>query len=577
MQRMRESKLQKKTIKLVLQIYLSVLLICLVLSYFLVISPLMKSAIEGYKSQNDYILEEADSLLNSIKEYTNYIAYSENLIPHINAYLKNPEDKVVRFNLETYLYNAKNLKMGIQDVVLDVEGQDMVNSILDLKEEEQNVLESEWYQKIKSKSYSGAFSKGIAITQNDVKVKLIAYSKRYYMKNRRFTLTVFFRYDDIFGNLMRYYRSDFQEQYWISVDGSALFESEENNLQALKEKFGDETGYLLKNSRGVLFCESLGNSSWRSVSYVPMKDIMGKIFETYLIIFSMAIGLLIGTWFIVVYVVKRVTSPVHRLAEAMQAVVDENFATQVLVESDDEIGYLSQTFNHMSLELQSYFKQIVEKVQAEQKMKFGLLISQIDPHFFCNTLNTIKYLAKQDRTKDVEVVSAALSNILRDRLRIKDFQIYDTVEQEMQTTRQYLTIQEYRYGEKVEVEWLADDTVRNILIPKNIIQPLVENALLHGLTDEEDGSIKGKITVLVEVTDCLHIVITDDGCGMTPEKISSLLSRTNKTTAKGHGIGIDNIRERLELLYGDQAEMRIESEPGKWTKMEIVFQKWEKC
>lgn len=112
MQRMRESKLQKKTIKLVLQIYLSVLLICLVLSYFLVISPLMKSAIEGYKSQNDYILEEADSLLNSIKEYTNYIAYSENLIPHINAYLKNPEDKVVRFNLETYLYNAKNLKMG---------------------------------------------------------------------------------------------------------------------------------------------------------------------------------------------------------------------------------------------------------------------------------------------------------------------------------------------------------------------------------------------------------------------------------------------------------------------------------
>ena len=112
MQRMRESKLQKKTIKLVLQIYLSVLLICLVLSYFLVISPLMKSAIEGYKSQNDYILEEADSLLNSIKEYTNYIAYSEDLIPHINAYLKNPEDKVVRFNLETYLYNAKKPENG---------------------------------------------------------------------------------------------------------------------------------------------------------------------------------------------------------------------------------------------------------------------------------------------------------------------------------------------------------------------------------------------------------------------------------------------------------------------------------
>ena len=97
-----------------------------------------------------------------------------------NLIIAHQGDKVVRFNLETYLYNVKNLKMGIQDVVLDVEGQDMVSSILDVKEEEQNVLESEWYQKIKSKSYSGAFSKGIAITQNDVKVKLIAYSKRYY-------------------------------------------------------------------------------------------------------------------------------------------------------------------------------------------------------------------------------------------------------------------------------------------------------------------------------------------------------------------------------------------------------------
>lgn len=570
---MSESKLQNKTILLVFQIYLSVLVVSLILSYFLIVSPLMENAVDSYSAQNKYILDEVDSVLDTVKEYTNYIAYSEDFMKKLNHYKSKPEDAVIRYELETSLYNVRNLKQGIQDIVLDVDGYEPVTSILELEKEEQELIDSDWYERIRNKSYSGGFSKGITIMQNNVPVRLIAYSKSYRMKNRKFTLTVFFRYEDLFGRIMSHYHSEFEKQYWVTLDGQALFEEDQAGADALLEDFDNEEKYTHSSLKGVLFMSNLGNASYRSLAFVSIRSVFQKIMETTLIVLSMAVALLIGTLLIVVYIVKRVTRPVHQLTEAMDQVITDKFTTKLPVESDDEIGYLSQTFNSMSEELQSYFRQLVEKMEAEQEMKFGLLISQIDPHFFCNTLNTIKYLAKQGRTKDVEIVSAALSNILRDRLRIKNFQIYDTVEQEADTVKQYLTIQEYRYGGQVEVLWDIEDDVRDLKIPKNIIQPLVENALFHGLADEEDGSIRGTITIQVERTDALRIHVTDDGCGMSQEQIERVMQGCAKEgqVQKGHGIGIDNIRERLEILYGQQAELCIHSEPGRWTEMEIVI------
>lgn len=570
---MSESKLQNKTILLVFQIYLTVLAVSLILSYFLVVSPLKKDAVDNYSEQNKYILDEVDSVLNTVKEYTNYIAYSEDFHLKLSSYLRQPDDPLVRFELETLLYNDRNLKQGIQDVVLDIEGYDKITSILELEAEEQALLDSEWYAKIRKKSYSGGFSRGITIIQNENPVKLIAYSKSYRMKNRKFTLTVFLRYEDLFGRIMSHYLSEFEEQYWTTLDGRALFDEQQQGVDALVDDFGESDKYVQKNSKGVLFISNLGNASYRSLAFVSWPLVSEKIMGTTLIISSMAIILLIGTLLIVVYIVKRVTRPVHQLTEAMDQVITANFTTKLPVESDDEIGYLSQTFNSMSEELQNYFSQLVQKMEEEQEMKFGLLISQIDPHFFCNTLNTIKYLAKQGRTKDVEVVSAALSNILRDRLRIKNFQIYDTVAQETDTVKQYLTIQEYRYGGEVEVLWDIEEEVKDLKIPKNIIQPLVENALFHGLANEDDGSIRGTITIQVEKTDALYIRVTDDGCGMSQQKIHRIMSGQAKeeTERKGHEIGIDNIRERLEILYGAGAGFFIRSEPGKWTEMEIVI------
>lgn len=570
---MREAKLQKKTILLALQIYMIVLGVSILLSYVFIISPLWDQAVVNYDTQNKYILDEVDAVLNTVKEYSNYIAYSKDVMNKMDAYLESPSDKVVKFDLETALYNAQTLKQGVEAVVLEMDGGSRATSILDLVKEEQALLESDWYKNIRKNSYSGGFSKGISIEKNGVQVQVIAYSKSYRVKNRKFTLTVFLRYEDLFGRVMSHYHGEFEEQYWLMRDGQAFFEEEQPKVDKLLEGFEEDNKAIRKNVRGVLFVRSLEHASCQSAAFVSAKAILYSIKETCLLILSMAVLLLTGTLLIVVYIVKRVTRPIHQLARAMDQVITEEFTVKLPVESDDEIGYLSQTFNQMSEELRNYFEKVVKSVETEQEMKYGLLISQIDPHFCCNTLNTIKYLAKQGKMKDVEIVAIALSNILRDRLRVKNFQIYDTVAQETEMVKKYLTIQEYHYGSDVNVHWQIEEEVKKLKIPKNIIQPLVENALVHGLSDEEDGSIQGELTIQVKKTDALYIRVTDDGCGMDRRQVEEIMRGTVRVRQSGHGIGIDNIKERLEILYGDQAGFSIHSELGKGTEMEIVIRR----
>lgn len=571
---MKESKLQARTIRLVFQIYVTVFAISCVLSYFFVVRPLKSNAVENYKVQNDYILEQIDSLFKTIKDYTNYVAYSETFLDKMEAYVKEPADHIIKYDLETNLYNSKSLKREIQDIVLEIDGLPPVYSILDLKHEEQEILASPWYRKIRGSGYSGGFSKGASIIISDTneKARVIAYSKSYQIKNRKFTLTVFFRYDDVFGNIMRYYQNEFAEQYFICLDGSALFAEEQENLERLMTAAGGRNRQVILNGGGLYLKQELKEAAYSSVAYVSNAALYEKILPSMVIILSMAIGLLVGTLFIVIYIVKRLTCPIYNMTKAMDQVITDNFNRKLPVESDDEIGYLSQTFNTMSEELKKYFRQLVEKMEAEEEMKLRLLISQIDPHFVCNTLNTVKYLAAQQRTKDVQVVAAALSNILRDRLRIKNFQIYDTLEQEIDTIRQYLTIQEYRYGGQVTVLWDVPQEEMRCRIPKNMIQPLVENALFHGLADVEDGVVKGVIQIQVQRKGKdLLIRVVDNGQGLTEEQIKEILSDKGQQAAGGHGIGISNIRERLKLLFQKNAEFHIYSVPGEETVMEIVI------
>ena len=162
---------------------------------------------------------------------------------------------------------------------------------------------------------------------------------------------------------------------------------------------------------------------------------------------------------------------------------------------------------------------------------------------------------------------------LKDRLRVNDIQITDSVANEMKIVNQYIVIEKFMYDGNLEVEWDIAPELMEEQIPKNMIQPLVENSLFHGLIDEESGEFCGKniITVFRYDEKKLVLSVEDNGGGMDAEKLDEINSMKFNPEDRGKKIGLSNIRGRLYYLYGNTNCMKIESEMGKGTKILIEF------
>ena len=218
---------------------------------------------------------------------------------------------------------------------------------------------------------------------------------------------------------------------------------------------------------------------------------------------------------------------------------------------------------------------MVEQEKREQQLKYGLMISQVDPHFIYNTMNMITYLAQKNRNEDVIAVNKAMIQILRDRLRIEVDNVYDTVEQEIKVVREYLLIQKYRYTGIFKSVIDIEAGVEPYLIAKNILQPLVENAFFHGIlcnTDEEGEVIDGCITIRIRMEeDEVEIIVKDNGAGMSQDKLDELSKPQRKLSSmeRGEHIGIKNIKERLDYIYENKYRFQIWSKEGEGTIVTI--------
>lgn len=324
-----------------------------------------------------------------------------------------------------------------------------------------------------------------------------------------------------------------------------------------------------------------------------------------ILIFSKESGLILATqvsqaklleqynWFIFYYVLsillmvvvilvttlpmmRRQLKPLQQLSAMMKT-----FSTgQLLLESDihtnDEIEELSNSFNAMTRQLRYYIQKTLENEKDKERMRYSLLISQINPHFIYNTLNTITYLVRQNRSSDIVAVNSALIKILRDSLRIDAVQIFDAVEQEIEVVKQYIIIQQYRYGSDFKVNWQVDEEVLHLAIPKSLLQPLVENALFHGLLPCEAENYQGVINILIQaVADRIKIQVSDNGAGMDAENLKQAHQWLKMGgEIRGKHVGLRNIIGRVNYLYGPLESgnrLQIESQPQQGTTITVLL------
>ena len=280
-----------------------------------------------------------------------------------------------------------------------------------------------------------------------------------------------------------------------------------------------------------------------------------------------AISLLII--FLSIYIPQSITKPITRLSEVTDQVAKGDLTVRSDVDAGGEVGVLSDSLNTMIDKINELLSQVTTEQTRLRKAELELLQSQINPHFLYNTLDTIVWLAEgSDQAKVVSMVES-LSEFFRTSLNQgKDI---ISIREELQHVRSYLEIQQVRYQDILEYEIDVPEELYKYQIPKITIQPLVENALYHGIKNKRR---LGKITISGEVKDNVCIRVTDNGIGMSEERNRDVMDRIlGKTPDSEVGFGLYNVNERIRLKFGDGYGIRIISKYEEGTISEVILPK----
>lgn len=263
---------------------------------------------------------------------------------------------------------------------------------------------------------------------------------------------------------------------------------------------------------------------------------------------------------------------INRFRAQMQKAAAGNFELDKTLGGNDEISDLYAYLNTMIWDIQKLLAGIYqERIHAEQlktKQKdaeFMMLTSQINPHFLYNTLETIRMKARVNKQYEIEDLVKMLAKILRSNIRAGEKDV--TIHSEVELVEYYLKIQQYRFGEKVQYQIMVEDEVKEYKVLPLILQPIVENAIVHGLEGQESN---GWITIDIKKQELdLLIVVADNGSGIEADELERIQKELENTRLKGEHIGVCNVQHRIRLKYGKEYGISIHSIIGEGTRVEI--------
>lgn len=289
------------------------------------------------------------------------------------------------------------------------------------------------------------------------------------------------------------------------------------------------------------------------------------IFALMIPLTAFILSAIVCAWFITV----NITSPIKKLSEAMERTKSSGWLEKIDTEvPNNEIGRLAESYNSMIEYLNELFNRLLENEKNVQKAEMLVLQEQIKPHFLYNSLETLSYMAVQENASKVHDALETLGNFYRNFLSKGDREI--PLFRELRITQDYLSLQKLRYGEIFDEEYCIDDATLNCMIPKLILQPLVENSIYHGVRLKgEKGIIR--ITTHME-EEGLRITVYDSGVGMTGEQIKSILETGVEDDVKTlSGFGLRGTINRVRYYCDCDNVVKIHSEPGEYTEVELFI------
>lgn len=290
-------------------------------------------------------------------------------------------------------------------------------------------------------------------------------------------------------------------------------------------------------------------------------------FTLILSLLSMLLSLLLACYFS-----YRLTKPIQVLKRVTNQVSGGNLNVQVPPLTNDEIGELGICVNQMLDHIQTLIQEKYEYQLREKEFQIKTLQSQIHPHFLYNTLETISAIADNEGVDTISAIALNLADLYRYSINSSDKLV--PLSEELKNVQNYLNIMKIRYTDRLETHFQVDERVLNTPIMKLTLQPIIENAIYHGL---ENIRTKGLLSIAIEQEgSAVKIVISDNGAGMSHQQLNALKSQLNADSlddafSRTRHIGLGNVYYRLKLRFGDSCRMEIDSMPGRGTSVLILL------
>mgnify|MGYP004554620727 FL=1 len=365
--------------------------------------------------------------------------------------------------------------------------------------------------------------------------------------------------------------------YLIGRDGEIIYHPRQNLIFSNIIQENNQTASTydegvhneeFQGEQRVVVVKTVGYTGWKIVSVVSKESLFSDLNQTRmmaLLNLVLAIFLMI---FVNQYVAVRITDPLKKLEKSIQG-IEMKQQPVVYIGGPPEIQHLGLTIRFMVEELQELTDKMVKEQEEKRKNELDALQSQINPHFLYNTLDSIMWMIESERYEDAVSMVQALGRLLR--ISLSRGKNVISVGDELQHARSYLAIQKYRYKNKFTSYFEVEPDIEQYKTIKLVIQPLIENAIYYGM-EYMDG--EGEIHIRAYTRDQdLYLEVEDNGPGMPEDQVEHLLTGGEKARQKGSGIGLKNVNQRIQLYFGTQYGLEIESEPDEGTVVRIHIPK----
>jgi two-component system, sensor histidine kinase YesM len=358
------------------------------------------------------------------------------------------------------------------------------------------------------------------------------------------------------------------------VSTNSKLNSEEINSLVKNLQKADYNSDFTVNGNYFIVKSSCEYTGWEVLGFIPKSELVGGIIKLGSSIFLIGIICAIISIILLVLLSTYIFNPIKKLTKLMKKVEQEDFSVKAEIYSKDELGELTNVFNKMIEKIRYLIEEVYKQQIVKKEAEFKLLQAQINPHFLYNTLDSINWIAKVNGVEDISKMVVALGQLMRVSIAKGSSSV--TLEQDLDYINNYFIIQRMRYRDKFKVITEIDEVSKKCIVPKMLLQPIVENALVHGI---ERKMGKGSILIRAGIeSGNLLIDVIDDGLGMNEEKCKEILKiedlDINISKDEIHtGIGVSNVNRRIKMLFGQEFGINIQSEPGKGTKVEICLPK----